>query len=173
MKKELPMIPRNHQNRKAYVDLSCPGCGMALDDPKIEGFVLNNQTYCCQGCAEGTGCTCTSVRIKPKKGGQKPGHMGQRNPENSVRDRNFNQEINTSGEIIGRRRETAKAPSRYATRVPRVTEPPKTKRALTKQRDSTREQARGRSEFVNRRSGSPNTDRVSTTGSKGRNSTGR
>jgi len=23
-----------------------------------EGVLRNDQTYCCQGCAEGTGCTC-------------------------------------------------------------------------------------------------------------------
>jgi len=39
----------------------CVNCGM----PKSEwrgnngqGFVVNGQTYCCQGCAIGTGCTC-------------------------------------------------------------------------------------------------------------------
>jgi len=39
----------------------CANCGM----PKSEwrgnngqGFAMNGQTYCCQGCAIGTGCTC-------------------------------------------------------------------------------------------------------------------
>jgi hypothetical protein len=39
----------------------CPNCGM----PKSEwqgnngqGITLGDKTYCCQGCAIGTGCTC-------------------------------------------------------------------------------------------------------------------
>lgn len=39
----------------------CPNCGMS----KVEwrgndgqGFQMGSQTYCCQGCATGTGCTC-------------------------------------------------------------------------------------------------------------------
>ncbi len=95
------MIPRNHQNFKSYTDLSCPGCGMSLDDRKTEGFTdLGNQTYCCESCAKGTGCTCREIRLVPKKAGQKPGHMGQRNPENSVHDKNFNGEIDTSGRSL-------------------------------------------------------------------------
>jgi hypothetical protein len=26
-----------------------------------EGYTHDGQTYCCQGCAEGTGCTCATV----------------------------------------------------------------------------------------------------------------
>ena len=26
-----------------------------------EGYTHDNETYCCQGCAEGTGCTCVAV----------------------------------------------------------------------------------------------------------------
>ena len=40
---------------------TCPNCGM----PKVEwmgnngeGFKMGEKTYCCQGCAIGTGCTC-------------------------------------------------------------------------------------------------------------------
>ena len=40
---------------------TCPKCGM----PKREwqgnngqGYTKDGQTYCCQGCAEKTGCTC-------------------------------------------------------------------------------------------------------------------
>lgn len=162
------MIRRNHQNRKAYTDLTCPGCGMRLDDRKVDGFVFQNQTYCCRGCAEGTGCTCTHIRLVPKKAGQKPGHMGQRNPENSIHDRNFNQEVTTSGEPLGRRRETRKAPSRMTSRTPYATEPPKQKRSLTKPKDSTRIQARGQSEFVKRVARSTRVDRTSRTGTKSR-----
>ena len=162
------MIPRNHKNSKAYTDLSCPGCGMRLDSRKTDGFVSGNETYCCEGCAEGTGCTCSDVRIVPKKAGQKPGHLGQRNPENNPRDRNYNEEVDTSGNPInnGNRRETAKAPSRYKTRVAHTTEPPKQKRSLTVRRDSQREQARGRSEFTKRAARGTRVDRTSRTGTK-------
>ena len=160
------MIPRNHRNTKAYIDLSCPGCGMKLDDRKTDGFVFENQTYCCKGCAQGNGCTCSAVRMVPKKAGQKPGHMGQRNPENSVKDRNYNQEVDTSGNVLGNRRETDKAPARFQSRVPYATETPKGLRSRTKPRDSTREQARGRSEFTKRMSKSTRVDRTSVTGTK-------
>jgi hypothetical protein len=160
------MIRRNQQNRKAYIDLQCPGCGMSLDDRRVEGFATDNQTYCCAGCAQGTGCTCQSIRLRPKKAGQKPGHMGQRNPENSLHDRNFNQEINTSGRVIGHKRETEDAPARFHSRAAYTTEPPKQKKSLTKPKDSTKEQARGRSEFVKRSNHEARVDRVAMTGTK-------
>lgn len=38
---------------------ACPNCGMAARDWSQEGgYALGSQTYCCQGCAEQTGCTC-------------------------------------------------------------------------------------------------------------------
>jgi hypothetical protein len=160
------MIPRNHQNSKLRIDLSCPTCGMSLEDPRAEGFVANNQTYCCEGCAEGTECTCVNSRPRVSKAGEKPGHMGQRNPENSIHDSNFNEEVNTSGQVIGRKRETEDAPARMHSRVPYVTQDPKQKRSLTKPRDSTRVPARGRSEFVKRRSGETHVDRISDTAAK-------
>ncbi len=40
---------------------SCPSCGMSREDwPNPEGYVKKGRTYCCQGCADGTGCTCKS-----------------------------------------------------------------------------------------------------------------
>jgi hypothetical protein len=35
----------------------CANCGMGSEDWS-EGYKLGSQTYCCQGCAEQTGCTC-------------------------------------------------------------------------------------------------------------------
>lgn len=160
------MIRRNQQNRKAYVDLNCPGCDMRLDAKKAEGFVSEGQTYCCAGCAEGTGCTCTEIRLKPKKAGQKPGHMGQRNAENSIHDRNFNQEVTTSGERLGHRKETRRTPARTESRAAYTTVPPKKKKSVHKPRDSMREQARGRSEFVKRVARTTRVDRPSRTGTK-------
>jgi hypothetical protein len=40
---------------------SCPNCGMQRQQWKGnggQGFQRGNQTYCCQGCADNTGCTC-------------------------------------------------------------------------------------------------------------------
>ncbi|HKQ48783.1 MAG TPA: hypothetical protein VJZ71_11995 [Phycisphaerae bacterium] len=38
---------------------SCPACGMTKDTwPNDRGVTKNGKTYCCQGCADGTGCTC-------------------------------------------------------------------------------------------------------------------
>jgi len=35
----------------------CANCGMASEDWS-EDYKLGSQSYCCQGCAEQTGCTC-------------------------------------------------------------------------------------------------------------------
>ena len=40
---------------------TCPGCGISKEDWKGnngEGFSSEGQMHCCQGCAEGSGCTC-------------------------------------------------------------------------------------------------------------------
>ena len=40
-------------------DQECPGCEMPRDEwPEPQGYTKDGQRYCCQGCAEGTGCTC-------------------------------------------------------------------------------------------------------------------
>ena len=36
-----------------------------------EGYTHEGETYCCQGCAEGTGCTCVAVRPGFSREGQK------------------------------------------------------------------------------------------------------
>jgi hypothetical protein len=40
---------------------ACPNCGMLKNDWPGEGYTQGGQSYCCQGCAEGTGCTCVQV----------------------------------------------------------------------------------------------------------------
>ena len=44
-----------------------------------EGYTHEGETYCCQGCAEGAGCTCTSV-AQPgfSREGQKLTHCPKR-----------------------------------------------------------------------------------------------
>src|SRR5262249_39108142 len=40
----------------------CPRCGMPREwwdeSQGRDGYRIDGMTYCCQGCAEGTGCTC-------------------------------------------------------------------------------------------------------------------
>ena|SRR5258708_2950909 len=40
---------------------ACPGCAMIKNRWPGEGYTHEGETYCCQSCAEGTGCTCKSV----------------------------------------------------------------------------------------------------------------
>jgi hypothetical protein len=40
---------------------ACPGCAMIKNKWPGEGYSHEGETYCCQGCAEDTGCTCVSV----------------------------------------------------------------------------------------------------------------
>lgn len=47
------------QSQKTETAVKCPNCGMARTDwPDSEGFSEDGKTYCCEGCAHGTGCTC-------------------------------------------------------------------------------------------------------------------
>jgi hypothetical protein len=42
-------------------DQTCANCGMPQSDWQGnggKGFTMGDKTYCCQGCATGTGCTC-------------------------------------------------------------------------------------------------------------------
>src|SRR4030095_13697123 len=40
---------------------ACPGCAMIKNEWPGEGYNHEGETYCGQGWAEGTGCTCVSV----------------------------------------------------------------------------------------------------------------
>ena len=40
---------------------ACPGCAMIKNEWPGEGYTHDGETYCCQGCAEGAGCTCVRV----------------------------------------------------------------------------------------------------------------
>ena len=65
---------------------ACPGCRMVKNEWPGEGYTHDGETYCCQGCAEGTGCTCVAVgkpgfsrqgqkltRAEPRPGEQRSG----------------------------------------------------------------------------------------------------
>lgn len=151
------------------MNLACPTCGMDLTKPNIQGFVSGNETYCCKGCADGSGCTCNEPRIIRKKAGIRHGDIGQRNPENSRRDKNQNLEVDTSGRPTGlHRKPTRKAPPRQQIRGKRDAAGKKLPRGMAKERTSTREEARGRSEFRGTLNKSRTVDRVGTTGVKSR-----
>jgi hypothetical protein len=80
---------------------SCPGCGMVKNSWPGEGYTHEGETYCCQGCAEGTGCTCVAVtepgfsregqkrtRAMPRSGEQRsgaPAPMGELSGERDAR----------------------------------------------------------------------------------------
>ena len=40
---------------------TCDNCGTPKNDWFEGGYQLGSKQYCCQGCAEQTGCTCTSA----------------------------------------------------------------------------------------------------------------
>ncbi len=151
------MEPVIRTSAKARVHLACPECGMSLMKAPQGGFVKYGDTYCCRGCADGTGCTCyagTEVR----KSFNRPDSMGR------------NAEVNTSSEPIGKKKSATRP--RNKSRDQRQWEPrSKRLKSQNKQRDSTREQARGRSEQrgrMGRPAKSQNQDRISRTGSKGK-----
>ncbi len=142
---------------------------MDLREAPNGGFAKDTETYCCEGCAEGTGCVCNRVTGRPTSF-RRPGDIGQRNPENSAKDRNYNAEETTSSAPLGKR-SRATVPE-VKSRDQRQWDP-RSKRLKTqnKTKDSTREPARGRSEQrgrLGRPANSENQDRISRTGSKGK-----
>lgn len=67
---------------------ACPGCRMLKNLWPGEGYTHEGETYCCQGCAEGTGCACVGVakpgfsregqkrtRARPRPGEQRAGAL--------------------------------------------------------------------------------------------------
>src|SRR5262249_53986885 len=74
---------------------ACPGCGMVKNKWPGEGYTHDGQTYCCQGCAEGTGCMCQAVEKRGfarrgksfPRGEPRPGEQraGARAPKGELR----------------------------------------------------------------------------------------
>jgi hypothetical protein len=124
------MIPRNQQNRKLRINLSCPVCGMNLDNRKTQGFVVGDETFCCKGCAEGTGCTCEEPRFKSRKAGNRPGDLGQRNLD-----------------AADRAKHTAASPRRRQSHETVSRDQKKLSRGVAKKRPSTRDVSRGSADF--------------------------
>src|SRR5262245_8699824 len=90
---------------------ACPGCGMIKNEWPGEGYTHNQETYCCQGCAEGTGCTCQAAaqpgfsrdgqeatKAKPRPGEQRSGAPAPRGELSGERDdRGTEEAIDQSG----------------------------------------------------------------------------
>ena len=78
---------------------ACPGCRMVKNEWPGEGYTHDGETYCCQGCAEGTGCMCLAVgnwgfsrrgqrltRAEPRPGEQRSGAPAPQGELNGERD---------------------------------------------------------------------------------------
>lgn len=40
-------------------ELTCANCGMKQEEWRTpQGYKQDGETFCCEGCATGTGCTC-------------------------------------------------------------------------------------------------------------------
>jgi hypothetical protein len=50
------IMPKKQQSSSQQA--MCPNCGMTSEKWAGDGYKLGSQRYCCQGCAEQTGCTC-------------------------------------------------------------------------------------------------------------------
>src|SRR5436305_13193209 len=78
---------------------ACPGCRMIKNEWPGEGYTHDGETYCCQGCAESTRCTCVVVgklgfsregqkltRAAPRPGEQRSGAPAPQVELNGERD---------------------------------------------------------------------------------------
>ncbi|MGH7982893.1 MAG: hypothetical protein ACREFF_07065 [Candidatus Udaeobacter sp.] len=95
---------RRFRKSKSTLKPACPGCRMIKNDWPGEGYTHDGETYCCQGCAEGTGCMCVAVgkpgfsrqgqkltRAEPRPGEQRSGAPAPRGELSGERD-NFGTE---------------------------------------------------------------------------------
>ena len=140
------MIPRLKKNRKAQSNTLCPNCGMDLADRKTEGFVANGETFCCRGCAEGTGCTCLKPRFVIPKSGQRRGSLGQRNA-------NHGTAPTPSSAAKSRKTNRSRTPSKRPSRGDLLADGRKNARSKSEERPSTRRRARGQADATTRVSG--------------------
>ncbi len=91
--------PRSRRLGKSIPKPACPGCRMIKNDWPGEGYTHDGETFCCQGCAEGTGCMCLAVgkrgfsrlgqrltRAEPRPGEQRSGSPAPQGELNGERD---------------------------------------------------------------------------------------
>ena len=90
----------------------CPNCKMPKNEWPGEGYTFQNQSYCCQGCAEGTGCTCVeagapgfsregqkATKAEPRPGKQRSGAPAPAGELSGFRDNRGTEEaIDQSGQ---------------------------------------------------------------------------
>jgi hypothetical protein len=90
---------------------ACPGCGMIKNEWPGEGYTHEGESYCCQGCAEGTGCTCVAAakpgfsregqkltQAEPRAGEQRAGALAPQGELSGERDdRGTEEAIDQSG----------------------------------------------------------------------------
>jgi hypothetical protein len=102
---------KNAQKTKTTPLPACPACGMIKNQWPGEGYTHEGETYCCQGCAERTGCRCASVgkpgfsregqkltKAAPRPGEQRPGGLAPRGELSGERDaRGTEEAIDQSG----------------------------------------------------------------------------
>jgi hypothetical protein len=102
---------KNNRQNLRKPQPACPGCGMVKNDWPGEGYTYEGQSYCCQGCAEGTGCTCVTVptrgyspegqvatKAKPRPGRQRSGARAPQGELSGQRDdRGTEEAIDQSG----------------------------------------------------------------------------
>src|SRR6185436_19380587 len=91
---------------------ACPRCAMIKNEWPGEGYTHEGESYCCQGCAEGTGCTCLSVtqpgfsregqkltQAEPRAGEQRAGSLAPQGELSGQRDASGTEEaIDQSGD---------------------------------------------------------------------------
>jgi hypothetical protein len=131
---------------------------MNLSAPGVAGFVRGTETYCCEGCANGTGCTCAKPRVSPHWNPSHRGSMEQPEPGQTAGLKTIRPDMSAT--------KVQDIPGRYPSRKAVTGQAPKRKRSVTKQRDSTRQQARGQSEFRGALKRGGVATRVSRTGTK-------
>jgi hypothetical protein len=53
------MARKKSEDPEEIETVECPNCGMPKDEwPNPAGYTDGDETFCCEGCADGTGCTC-------------------------------------------------------------------------------------------------------------------
>jgi len=54
-----PMRSAGRQDPNTVTEQTCANCGMKQDEWRTpQGYKQDGETFCCEGCATGTGCTC-------------------------------------------------------------------------------------------------------------------
>jgi len=56
---ETQVNPTGGKRSDTVTEQTCANCGMKQDEWRTsQGYKQDGETFCCEGCATGTGCTC-------------------------------------------------------------------------------------------------------------------